>query len=215
MAMAKNKFNEIYARLYDHFGPQGWWPGDSPFEIMVGAVLTQNTNWENVRKAISHLLEAGVLSFPELSTLPVDEIARLIQPSGYFNLKAQRLQNLLRMISERYNGELELFLQEDLSAAREALLSVKGIGPETADSILLYAANHPIFVVDAYTHRIFSRHNLAAEESDYYLLQETFHENLPAQPALYNEYHALIVALGKEFCRKKNPRCGQCPLQGV
>jgi endonuclease-3 related protein len=215
MAMAKSKFNEIYARLYDHFGPQGWWPGDSPFEIMVGAVLTQNTNWGNVRKAISHLLEAGVLSFPELSTLPVDEIARLIQPSGYFNLKAQRLQNLLRMISERYNGELELFLQEDLTAAREALLSVKGIGPETADSILLYAANHPIFVVDAYTHRIFSRHNLAAEESDYYLLQETFHENLPAQPALYNEYHALIVALGKEFCRKKNPRCGQCPLQGI
>jgi len=213
--MAKSKFNEIYARLYDHFGPQGWWPGDSPFEIMVGAVLTQNTNWGNARKAISHLLEAGVLSFPELSTLPVDEIARLIQPSGYFNLKAQRLQNLLRMISERYNGELELFLQEDLTAAREALLSVKGIGPETADSILLYAANHPIFVVDAYTHRIFSRHNLAAEESDYYLLQETFHENLPAQPALYNEYHALIVALGKEFCRKKNPRCGQCPLQGI
>lgn len=213
--MAKSKFNEIYTRLYDHFGPQGWWPGDSPFEIMVGAVLTQNTNWENVRKAITNLKEAGVLSFAKLAALPVDEIARLIQPSGYFNLKAQRLQNLLRMIRERYNGELELFLQEDLPAAREALLSVKGIGPETADSILLYAANHPIFVVDAYTHRIFSRHNLAAEESDYYLLQETFHDNLPAQPALYNEYHALIVALGKTFCRKKNPRCGQCPLQGI
>jgi len=213
--MANNKFTEIYALLQKHFGPQGWWPGDSPFEVMVGAVLTQNTNWENVRKAISNLKEADALSFSRLSTLSVGEIAQLIQPSGYFNLKAQRLQNLLRMIIDRYNGKLELFLEEDLPIAREALLSVKGIGPETADSILLYAANHPIFVVDAYTHRIFSRHNLAAEESDYYTLQEAFHEKLPVQVPLYNEYHALIVALGKEFCRKKNPQCEQCPLQGV
>lgn len=213
--MSANKFTEIYALLSDHFGPQGWWPGDSPFEIMVGAVLTQNTNWENVRKAIANLKEAGMLSFSALSTLPIDELARLIQPSGYFNIKAKRLMNLLVMLSERYEGRLELLLAEELTVARDALLSVKGIGPETADSILLYAANHPIFVVDTYTHRIFSRHHLIPEESDYHSLQEEFHDRLPAQSALYNEYHALIVALGKEYCRKKNPRCSQCPLQGT
>src|SRR5665811_1269091 len=161
--MAENKFQEIYTLLYDHFGPQGWWPGDSPFEIMVGAVLTQNTNWENVRKAIANLKEAGMLSFSTLSALHVDELAQFIKPSGYFNIKAKRLQNLLQMITERYNGTLERLLDEDLPSGREALLSVKGIGPETADSILLYAANHPIFVVDTYTHRIFSRHLLIAE----------------------------------------------------
>lgn len=213
--MTENKFQEIYTLLYDHFGPQGWWPGDSPLEIMVGAVLTQNTNWENVRKAILQLKEAGMLSFPALAALPVDELAQLIKPSGYFNIKARRLKNLLQMITERYNGKLEIFLDEDLPRGREALLSVNGIGPETADSILLYAANHPIFVVDTYTHRIFSRHQLTAEENDYHSLQEEFHDRLPQQSALYNEYHALIVTLGKDYCRKNNPRCAQCPLQGV
>lgn len=213
--MIENKFTKIYSLLYEHFGPQGWWPGDSPFEIMVGAVLTQNTNWGNVCKAISQLKNAGRLSFPALAALPADELAQLIKPSGYFNIKAKRLKNLLQMITERYNGKLELFLAEDLFTGREALLSVKGIGPETADSILLYAANHPIFVVDTYTHRIFSRHLLVAEESDYYSLQEAFHDRLPAQSVLFNEYHALIVTLGKDYCRKNNPRCKQCPLQGV
>ena len=213
--MTGNKFKEIYSLLSQHFGPQGWWPGDSPFEIMVGAVLTQNTNWENVRKAIANLKEAEILSFGALSALSVDELAQFIKPSGYFNIKAKRLKNLLQMITERYQGQMELLFAEDLPAGREALLSVKGIGPETADSILLYAANHPVFVVDTYTHRIFSRHHLVAEESDYYSLQEAFHAKLPTQSALYNEYHALIVALGKDYCRKNNPRCTQCPLQGV
>lgn len=213
--MTGNKFKEIYTLLSQHFGPQGWWPGDSPFEIMVGAVLTQNTNWENVRKAITNLKEAEILSFAALSALSVDELAQFIKPSGYFNIKAKRLKNLLQMITERYQGQMELLFAEDLPAGREALLSVKGIGPETADSILLYAANHPIFVVDTYTHRIFSRHHLVAEECDYYSLQEAFHDKLPTQSALYNEYHALIVALGKDYCRKNNPRCTQCPLQGV
>jgi endonuclease-3 related protein len=213
--MTGNKFKEIYTLLSQYFGPQGWWPGDSPFEIMVGAVLTQNTNWENVRKAIANLKEAEILSFAALSALSVDELAQFIKPSGYFNIKAKRLKNLLQMITARYQGKLELLFAEDLPAGREALLSVKGIGPETADSILLYAANHPIFVVDTYTHRIFSRHLLVAEESDYYSLQEAFHDKLPTQSALYNEYHALIVALGKGYCRKNNPRCTQCPLQGV
>ena len=213
--MAENKFQEIYTLLYDHFGPQGWWPGDSPFEIMVGAVLTQNTNWENVCKAIANLKEAGMLSFSALSALHVDQLALLIKPSGYFNIKAKRLKNLLQMIAERYNGKLELLLNDDLTNGRKALLSVKGVGPETADSILLYAANHPIFVVDTYTHRIFSRHSLTAEENDYHSLQEEFHDRLPAQSTLYNEYHALLVTLGKGYCRKSNPRCALCPLQGV
>ncbi|MBW6521615.1 MAG: endonuclease III domain-containing protein [Desulfoarculaceae bacterium] len=182
---------------------------------MVGAVLTQNTNWENVRKAILNLKEAGALSFPALCTLPVDELAQLIKPSGYFNIKAKRLKNLLQMISERYNGKLELLLDEVLPRGREALLSVNGIGPETADSILLYAASQPVFVVDTYTHRIFSRHHLTAEENDYHSLQEEFHNRLPLEPALYKEYHALIVTLGKNYCRKNNPRCDQCPLQGA
>jgi endonuclease-3 related protein len=213
--MSTNKFTEIYALLHDHFGPQGWWPGDSPFETMIGAVLTQNTNWENVRKAITNLKEAGVLSFPALSTLPIAELAQLIKPSGYFNIKAKRLTNLLRMIGERYEGRLELLLKEELTTARRALLAVNGIGPETADSILLYGAQQPIFVIDAYTHRIFSRHHLIPEESDYHSIQEEFHDRLPAQATLFNEYHALIVALGKGYCRKKNPRCEQCPLRAI
>lgn len=213
--MSANKFTEIYALLHDHFGPQGWWPGDSPFETMIGAVLTQNTNWENVRKAITNLKEADVLSFPALSTLPMAELAQLIKPSGYFNIKAKRLTNLLQMIGERYEGRLELLLKDELTTARKALLAVNGIGPETADSILLYGAQQPIFVIDAYTHRIFSRHHLIPEESDYHSIQEEFHDRLPAQSALFNEYHALIVALGKEYCRKKNPRCKQCPLRAI
>jgi endonuclease III related protein len=213
--MSANKFTEIYALLHDHFGPQEWWPGDSPFETMIGAVLTQNTNWENVRKAITNLKEADVLSFPALSTLPIAELAQLIKPSGYFNIKAKRLTNLLRMIGERYEGRLELLLTEELTTARKALLAVNGVGPETADSILLYAANQPIFVIDAYTHRIFSRHHLIPEESDYHSIQEEFHDRLPAQSALFNEYHALIVALGKEYCRKKNPQCERCPLRTI
>ncbi len=206
-------FMEIYSRLLAHFGPQGWWPGDSPFEIMVGAILVQNTSWANVRKAIANLQGRGLLSFAALSAVPVDELALCIQPSGYFNLKARRLHNLLQMITDRYEGKLELFLAAGLSEAREALLSVKGVGPETADSILLYAAGHPVFVIDAYTHRIFSRHHLVAEESDYHALQEEFQARVPAAVSTYNEYHALIVAVGKEFCRKTRPRCEGCPLQ--
>ena len=178
-------------------------------------MLTQNTNWENVRKAITNLKEADMLSFSALSTLPIAELAQLIKPSGYFNIKAKRLTNLLRMIGEQYEGRLELLLTEELTTARQALLAVNGIGPETADSILLYAANQQIFVIDAYTHRIFSRHHLIPEESDYHAIQEEFHDRLPAQSALFNEYHALIVALGKEYCRKKNPRCERCPLRTI
>lgn len=210
-----NLYHEVYQRLYGHFGPQGWWPGETPFEIIVGAVLTQNTNWGNVAKAISNLKERDVLSYEAFRLLSVDEIAVLIRPSGYYNLKAQRLRNLLDMIGERYDDDLQLFLGDSHDAARENLLSVKGVGPETADSILLYACGHPAFVIDMYTHRVFSRHQLVDEETDYESMQYLFTSKLPEDVQLFNEYHALIVKAASTYCKKNNPLCEQCPLQGI
>jgi len=203
----------IYELLLDHFGPQHWWPAESAFEMLVGAVLTQNTSWQNVRKAINNLRDGGVLNFEGMFSLSAPELANLIRPSGYYNLKAGRLRNLLVFIDERYGGSLEGLLTQDTDVARQELLSVKGIGQETADSILLYGGNHPIFVVDAYTHRIFSRHRLVPDECDYSTLQELFMESLPPDAALFNEYHALIVKTAKTYCSKTNPRCESCPLR--
>jgi endonuclease-3 related protein len=210
-----NKVYEIYEILLDHFGPQGWWPGDTPFEIMVGAVLTQNTNWTNVNRAINNLKKENLLSFEKLHALPVEILAEKIQPAGYFNLKAARLKNLLNFIAQEYNGSLEDLFAGDMQTLREHILTVKGIGPETADSILLYAAGKPAFVVDAYTHRIFARHNIIAEEEGYYEIQEYFALSLPEDVELFNQYHALIVRLGKEFCKKSTPLCSRCPLEKI
>lgn len=210
-----NKLLEIYDILLDHFGPQGWWPGDTPFEIMVGAVLTQNTNWTNVSRAIDNLKRDGLLSFDKMHELPVEILAEKIKPAGYFNLKAARLKNLLGFIAREYDGSLDNMFAMDMHSLREEILTVKGVGPETADSILLYAASKPVFVVDTYTHRIFTRHNIIAEEDGYYEIQEYFTLSLPEDIALYNEYHALIVRLGKEFCRKSKPLCTSCPLEKV
>ena len=207
-----SKLIEIYGILLKRFGPQDWWPGDSPFEIMVGAVLTQNTNWTNVSKAIDNLKQENLLSFEKLHELDVELLAEKIRPAGYFNLKAKRLKNLLDFIDEGYDGSLEEMFAEDIIGLREKILTVKGIGPETADSILLYAGNKPVFVVDAYTHRIFSRHSIIAEDEGYYEIQEYFSLSLPEDVKLFNEYHALIVQLGKEFCKKSKPLCSQCPL---
>jgi len=204
---------DIYHTLHARFGPQHWWPGDTPFEIMVGAVLTQNTNWANVSRAIANLKEAGLLTLEELVDLPADILACHIRPADYYNLKANRLKNLLALIGQYENG-LDGLFAEDTGALRELLLSVRGIGPETADSILLYAAGRPVFVVDAYTHRVLARHALIPEEADYYEIQECFLDQLPADAALFNEYHALLVRLGKEFCKKGKPLCSVCPLAG-
>jgi endonuclease-3 related protein len=210
-----NKVYEIYQILLNHFGPQEWWPGETPFEVMVGAVLTQNTNWVNVSRAIDNLKKENLLSFEKMHGLPIELLAEKIKPAGYFNLKAKRLKNLLNFISEEYLGSLEDMLSEDTLSLREKILTVKGIGPETADSILLYAGKKPVFVVDTYTHRIFSRHNVIAEEEGYYEIQEYFTLSLPEDVELFNEYHALIVRLGKEFCKKSKPQCRRCPLNDL
>lgn len=209
-----SRYHEVYLLLHEHFGNQGWWPGETPFETMIGAVLAQNTSWLNVTKAIINLKTAGMLRYETICLCSVDEIAQYIRPAGYYNLKAQRLRNLLEMIEGDYNGNVEQFLHDDLAVARERLLSVKGIGPETADSILLYACGHPIFVVDMYTHRVFSRHNLVDEETDYHTMQAVFMNHLPHDRELFNEFHALVVRVAATYCKKTKPLCGQCPLQG-
>ena len=206
---------DLYQRMFDALGPQHWWPGETPFEVMVGAILTQNTNWKNVERAIDNLKGADLLSLDRLADLPTGLLAEYIRPAGYYNIKAGRLHNLLHFIGEQHQGDLDAFLGQDLDALRRQLLSIKGIGPETADSILLYAAGRPIFVVDTYTHRILGRHDLIDEDWDYHRIQELFMDHLDADVQLYNEYHALLVRIGNRFCRKTNPDCPHCPLQGA
>jgi endonuclease-3 related protein len=203
---------EMHGLLLDHFGPQNWWPAETELEVMIGAVLTQNTNWKNVEKAIQNLKTQGLLSVQALSLLSVTALAQVIRPAGYFNIKAKRLKNLIHFIRDRYRSDLLLFLAEETQTLRKGLLSVKGIGPETADSILLYAARRPIFVIDAYTHRILSRHGMTEEQGTYDELQELFMDHLPQDPTFFNEFHALIVQTGKQYCRKK-PLCHRCPLE--
>ncbi len=210
-----SKLLEIYDKLYDFFGPQEWWPGDTPFEVMVGAVLTQNTNWSNAGRAIDNLKEDNLLCLEALSNLPVEYLAEKIRPCGYFNLKAGRLRHLLDHINNNFEGSLELFFAQDAESLRQELLSVKGIGPETADSIILYAAEKPVFVVDAYTYRILFRHGVIAEEDDYHAIQEFFIDSLPRDRRMFNEYHALLVRAGKEFCKKSKPLCSGCPLEHI
>lgn len=205
---------DLYQRLLAAFGPQRWWPGETPFEVLVGAVLTQSTNWGNVERAIDHLKAGGLLSLEALRALPSGELAELIRPAGYYNLKARRLMNLLDLLAQDFGGDLEALWRLPLVEARVALLSSKGVGPETADSILLYAGNLPSFVVDAYTFRVLGRHGLAEPGLDYHGLRARFMDNLPADPALYNEYHALLVRLGKHHCKKSAPQCAGCPLAG-
>ncbi|MBW1637257.1 MAG: endonuclease III domain-containing protein [Deltaproteobacteria bacterium] len=180
---------------------------------MVGAVLTQNTNWTNVTKAIDNLRRAELLDYSRLFRLSVDQLAEYIRPSGYYNIKAGRLHNLLEMIDSCYGGKLDRFFSDEIEQARENLLSVKGVGPETADSILLYACGQPVFVIDAYTHRVLSRHNLVEEVTDYHTMQEMMMDHLPADAQLYNEFHALFVLVAKQFCKKTKPLCDKCPLR--
>jgi endonuclease-3 related protein len=201
----------IYEALNAHFGHRNWWPGETPFEVCVGAVLTQNTAWKNVAKAIANLKEAGSLDLLPMFRISHEELAALIRPAGYFNVKAVRLKNFLAHVVERHNADLSAFLSLPMEALREELLSVKGVGKETADSIILYAAGQPIFVVDAYTKRVLERHGLTEPRSDYDAVQELFHGALARDVALYNDFHAQFVAVGHHYCKPK-PRCEECPL---
>jgi endonuclease-3 related protein len=205
--------DEVYRRLFDAFGPQHWWPGDSPLEVVVGAVLVQNTSWANVEKALARLREAELLDPHALLALPVEELEEYIRSAGYFRVKARRLHHLMQFLVERFDGSLEQMFQVPLGELRAELLNVNGVGPETADSILLYAGQLPSFVVDAYTYRVFVRHGWIEPEADYAQLQDYCQSQLPDDPQLFNEFHALLVRLGKEFCRKTSPRCVQCPLR--
>jgi endonuclease-3 related protein len=209
----KSPLIEIYNRLATHFGPSHWWPGDTPLEIMVGAILTQNTSWSNVERAIKRLKAEGALSVSFLHQVDEEILSEWIRPAGYYRIKAKRLKLFFNFFFSEYQGQIKKMQVQPLGFLRQQLLQVNGIGPETADSILLYALGMPIFVVDAYTYRIFSRHQLINEEVSYDDLQAYFMDRLPVNPQLYNEYHALLVRLGKEFCKKKIPRCQECPLK--
>jgi len=203
----------IYRKLYQAYGSRDWWPGETSFEVMIGAILTQNTSWRNVEKAIQKLKEKGVLNPKGIRRLKKSELASLIKSSGYYRIKADRLKCFVDFLFEEYNGNIKRMGRERLGEMREKLLGVNGIGPETADSILLYGLKKPIFVVDAYTKRIFSRHGVISEKASYDEIQKLFMDHLPLDEKLFNEYHALLVYLGKTVCRKM-PECDLCPLKG-
>jgi endonuclease-3 related protein len=212
--MINETLTEIYQLLFDYFGPEHWWPGQTRFEIIAGAILTQNTNWDNVEKAIANLKSDDLLSPEKLRDIKISELGELIRPAGYYNVKAKRLKNFVDWLFQNYDGKLTALEEIDTEQLRAELLGVKGIGRETADSILLYALNREIFVVDAYTARVAIRHGLIEPEADYEELRELFQSNLPQDVQLFNEYHALLVRVGKEFCKPK-AKCAGCPLENL
>ncbi len=215
----RRSLEALYEAMLASFGPSGWWPARTPFEVALGAILTQNTAWANVDKALSALAAVTGLIPDRVCALSPGELEAVIRPAGYFRQKSRKLRNFLCLM-EAHGGlghgerdaSLACFAGIDDERLRQMLLGVSGIGPETADCILLYALERPFFVVDAYTRRILHRHGLVGEEIDYAALQDFFMDALPHDVALFNEYHALLVRTGKDFCRKARPRCGQCPL---
>jgi len=204
--------SDVYQRLLQRLGPQYWWPAKSRLEVIVGAVLTQNTAWTNVERAIANLHDAGLLSLEGLAHTCQDELEELVRPAGYFRVKARRLRNVIEFIRDHYDGSLDAMFATGLETLRTELLGVNGIGPETADSILLYAGDMPSFVIDTYTARILKRHGWIEPDADYHRLKGFFESQLPTDVQLFNEYHALIVSVGKDYCRAK-PKCEGCPLQ--
>ena len=202
----------IYNRLFARFGPQRWWPAETACETIVGAVLTQNTAWRNVEKAIANLRARNLLDLLALHHVADADLAAAIRPSGFFNLKTRRLKALVSWIVCRHGGSLERMFSEETATLREELLAVEGIGPETADSILLYAGQMPVFVIDAYTRRIFRRHGFIDEADNYNAIQQIMMKHLPLDAAMFNEYHALIVRTAKDYCKKRDPDCDACPL---
>jgi endonuclease-3 related protein len=211
IAARRRVLQDIYRRLFKRYGPQHWWPARTPFEVIVGAILTQSAAWTNVEKAIKNLSKAGTLSAGALRRIPAAELAGLIYSCGYYNVKARKLKAFAEWFGEQYNDSLDRLFAQDTVELRRQLLSIYGIGEETADSIMLYAGNKPVFVIDAYTRRITDRLGLAPSGKRYADYQTLFMTHLPADAVLFNEYHALMVRLAKEICRKQ-PRCGDCCL---
>lgn len=207
-----NTLRAYYDTLHAHFGPSQWWPGDSPFEVAVGAVLTQNTAWTNVEKAIANLKRAKLLAPSAILAAPLDQLESALTPSGYFRVKARRLRSFCQHLVDHYNGSMARMARVPLDTLRPELLRVHGIGPETADDILLYACNKPVFVVDAYTRRIFARHRLVPRKIGYEPLRHFFENHLTPDVDLFKDYHAQIVYTGKDFCKTK-PNCEYCPLK--
>lgn len=202
-----------YEAMSAALGPMHWWPAETPFEVIVGAILTQSTAWGNVERAIANLRSARLLTPSAMLRVRTTRLAALVRPSGYFRQKAKKLKAFVRFLETGYAGSLERMFLTPTSELREKLLCVHGIGPETADSILLYAGNHPVFVVDAYTHRILGRHDITDGRADYEKVRAFIENSIPREPELFNEFHALIVNTGKNWCRKSAPRCGECPLR--
>ena len=202
-----------YEAMAAALGPMRWWPAQTPFEVIVGAILTQSTAWGNVERAIANLRAARLLTPSAMLRVRTQRLAELVRPSGYFRQKAIKLKAFVRFLQTGYGGSLKRMFRTPTSELRKKLLAVHGIGPETADSIMLYAGNHPVFVVDAYTHRIFGRHGITDGKPDYEKVRALIETSIPPRPELFNEFHALIVNTGKNWCRKKTPRCEECPLR--
>lgn len=203
---------DIYDRLYGHFGSRHWWPAETSFEVIAGAILTQNVAWKNVEKAIANLKAAGLLDPEAMHRASAEELEPYIRPTGYFRVKARKLKAFVDHLWERYGGSLDAMFARPLKELRPEILSIFGIGPETADAILCYAGNYPIMVMDAYTRRVFSRLGFLDEEIDYQGMQDFFMDNLPGDVKLFNEYHALIDGLANRICVKNGPGCDRCPV---
>lgn len=213
VSSARRRLRRLYDRAFAHFGPLHWWPGETMFEVCVGAILTQNTAWTNVEKAITNLKARGFLSLPAMHGVAPSRLAAAIRPAGYYNQKTEKLKRFCAHVTSVHGGNMSALFNQPLPGLRAELLAIKGIGPETADSMILYAAELPNFVVDAYTRRILYRLGLTAEDATYDELQALFHRCFRPDTAFYNEFHAQIVYVGKEFCRKREPRCATCPVR--
>jgi len=208
------KLKSIYNNLYAHFGPQYWWPAKNAFEVAIGAILTQNTSWSNVERAIKNLKAKNLLSAYKIKQATPGKLQAAIKSSGFYKQKSKKLKVFAGFLCKEYGCSMSKMMKEDTRLARQKLLRLKGIGPETADSILLYALKKPVFVIDAYTKRIFSRHKLITPHADYREIQKFFVSNLTRSAKVFNEYHALIVAVGKNYCKKTRPNCDLCPFPG-
>jgi len=208
----KQVLMDYYRLMEKHFGPTHWWPGDTPFEIAIGAILTQNTAWTNVEKAIANLKREKLLKPAAILACPTEKLEVALRPSGYFRQKTERVRRFSQYLTDHYAGSMTRMAKRPLEELRHELLAINGIGPETADDILLYACDKPIFVIDAYTKRILTRHGLVDDKATYHQMQELFHNNLKQDVKLFAEYHGLIVWTGKYFCKTK-PQCAGCPLE--